>query len=1472
MGRKERIIILSLSILLICVLGVSAVQVNLTRTNNGWIKDDGYKEAAAINTAWMEVSSFNSSNTGEVAIFSLNLSGIPAGSTIDKVNISLMYIGGTSFQYNEVWISENETWVEGTFDNICPGGGFCQALIDFFDHDTEYRFRYTFTNVVKVVSDNITNIVNARFAAGQRNITFLLNTTNTSTKSVDWGAKENAAAANRPYALVDYTPPSGVVEGFEEFVYPYYSFKISNLTGELTNITVSGRTVPVIEQVDHVDYDHTGSGYDIANVTINVIKNGSLYDIITVNYFYEIAGTYYGLCNDTYNLFADSNIIYAEHQCRQYDEILSICENQERLLLPNANSTHRLYGAATWQKRVFNSTGTYILNTTIQSGTGTSSSAITPTYIMAANGTNGYAIFGTLRFSSNAGDGMNRQHNPTYLTADTNDTNEWLNNIYGDYLVAYPNISLYADDDVTTTKVLTTHFKFEGLSGYTPPAGTTCALRPAWDEKTELKGEMAKDMFRTSFFILVGNETDDFETEAETLHDNIFYETKGRSTITNARYIQWYGQGQDMSASWHGEVDYFFGWHTTQYSRKLLQDDTTSIIVSNEITNHFKMFHCYQRLYEKLKDGGWWAYDNIDYSSLYKGDTYFGNAIESMDSCFFIEYSSYLDDFPDERQAIRNMRLNYTAPIALNPNTDLINRKLTIDARITDDTVEYNMSTMPKPSFNITAKPYPFGGFVIYAVDNSGPAKYLVSRISCNASDGTYLWEDSFVTDNSTSYNLTGFSYNAGLDGLYRDGTGTIRPSYTKTDSSDWVNYTCSFDIEAYYNTTSTTNDYVMVALRYNSSDAGALHAAKNGVRYSVMGLDTSIMNGGSSKYAWWALRDEIAGVFDNRWTTANASAWMPIYAPQQPIYRPDSSNIINQGNYFSIDLVDQCREAILGGNHSVAALRCSQVNNIMGGYNWLNTHQPDYFGTDGFWKYSTDNPGHDSGYLTNSVLQMSKIIRGANGTRFYELPALSYYIRHGRHNSSEGSASNAWVKYMAMLGAVDSRITQFMWNGPLSSQLIGIDNYVMSLFPDDMNKSIGFKNSSCTDVFAGQMGIYYVDDHTKLDHDGMAYLEEKCNPIRVSAVSNATIQDAYQTEDTTNTTILISPYPYPCNIWHQYGYMDGETTNESYPRGLAYCGADSTFWNVSAHAWMNNVTKYDSFSYDISNATNMSVMLVYANESENYSVYLNSSYVGSVYTDMRGFSNLTTFTLSGGGEVWFLLGGAPAAPAPVPVTNGTQLTYINITNGSTVNLSVLAGYVAGRFVSWNYSNLDLMLYVNGSLANHNSSQNNTWFAFSSVNFSTVGTKLLIVNTTWNTTAMYVLYVTNTTTANTSSTPSTTTGCCESYIGISILIAVFLVFLVLLADRTQAIFFVTKKGAEIPILKYFILVFAGWVGFAVLDVALGIIDNESISRMGAVLAIYKGYNYFMYFLSAAWAIMFLYLVLIKLMDWGGNDG
>ena len=210
------------------------------------------------------------------------------------------------------------------------------------------------------------------------------------------------------------------------------------------------------------------------------------------------------------------------------------------------------------------------------------------------------------------------------------------------------------------------------------------------------------------------------------------------------------------------------------------------------------------------------------------------------------------------------------------------------------------------------------------------------------------------------------------------------------------------------------------------------------------------------------------------------------------------------------------------------------------------------------------------------------------------------------------------------------------------------------------------------------------------------------------------------------------------------------------------------------------------------------------------------------------------------------------------------QYITLNITNGTTINNSLLDGYVSSRFWSWNETPLTLELWLNGTEYCSQSMANMTYLTPCDLTGLLANTTYEgFTNNTWNTTYFWFNTVNNTEKGDLDL--STTEF--DSYIAIVLVSLTLVVFFFILADKTK--FSVVDNWLGRPdMIKYMLLIIAGWVLFGVFDIIIGIGEIESLARLETpITALYSGFAYIMYAITAFWFIALLYLIFINLKRW-----
>lgn len=206
------------------------------------------------------------------------------------------------------------------------------------------------------------------------------------------------------------------------------------------------------------------------------------------------------------------------------------------------------------------------------------------------------------------------------------------------------------------------------------------------------------------------------------------------------------------------------------------------------------------------------------------------------------------------------------------------------------------------------------------------------------------------------------------------------------------------------------------------------------------------------------------------------------------------------------------------------------------------------------------------------------------------------------------------------------------------------------------------------------------------------------------------------------------------------------------------------------------------------------------------------------------------------------------------------DIVYTNITHGSSVNLSRLENYIGGKYTGAAATGA-ISLYVNGTKVSQKTIANNTWSGFSAANFSHLGLLRLTINTSSNTTGEFWLYVVDTTPL----TPNQGSG----YIAIALILGIIILFLVLVADRLEIVSYVTQEGTSVPVLKILVLIIAGWLSVATIDVAVGIAESSGYVRLvGAITGIFSAMMWIMVAMTLLFILGVAYIVFKYATSWG----
>lgn len=110
----------------------------------------------------------------------------------------------------------------------------------------------------------------------------------------------------------------------------------------------------------------------------------------------------------------------------------------------------------------------------------------------------------------------------------------------------------------------------------------------------------------------------------------------------------------------------------------------------------------------------------------------------------------------------------------------------------------------------------------------------------------------------------------------------------------------------------------------------------------------------------------------------------------------------------------------------------------------------------------------------------------------------------------------------------------------------------------------------------------------------------------------------------------------------------------------------------------------------------------------------------------------------------------------------------------------------------------------------------------------------------------------------------------SAYISLSI-VGVGLIFFLLLLSTRMDFGIIKVGGGAVPMLRFFVMLIAGWVAVGVADIAVGIVELQAIVRLeGATNGIYTGMTYTMIGFTFAFGILFLYWVFMKFKEFGGQ--
>lgn len=223
----------------------------------------------------------------------------------------------------------------------------------------------------------------------------------------------------------------------------------------------------------------------------------------------------------------------------------------------------------------------------------------------------------------------------------------------------------------------------------------------------------------------------------------------------------------------------------------------------------------------------------------------------------------------------------------------------------------------------------------------------------------------------------------------------------------------------------------------------------------------------------------------------------------------------------------------------------------------------------------------------------------------------------------------------------------------------------------------------------------------------------------------------------------------------------------------------------------------------------------------------------------------------SPGSEQQYPFGPAPAVP------NNTILTYSAI-NGTTYTNCSFAGTTTIYFNSTNETAMNLSFFENSTKIYMFQANNMTTYTINLTNLTTG-----VNNYHWQAGANR----TDNVTLIIFPCSEITIEKFDYYVAIVLLTMTVVIFLYMVSDKFENSQ-VTELLLGVPMIKYFILLCAGWFLFGAFDIVIGIVEIENITRLtGVTTALYSGLMYFMLTASFIWFIALLYLLFMHFQSW-----
>lgn len=1225
-------------------LNSTSIELNATTSN---MYDDNFDNdsdrGAGDGFIWTSEMG-NSANPDGFGVgrWKFDLGSLPDNASIVSVEFDAFRLSGDTGFTMDVWGSDNQTWVEGTFDDVNGNNG----ALDPSEYDTLWAHFdddigdfTTNPGMQDVNFSAFTTYFNDTFHAIGKNITIIFNCSSDGDNNLELGATEyGGPTIYLPHLYLVYEempeeaePAQPSTEGFWSFNYAYYSFKISNETGRMVNLTYAGQSEPMLKEIRDYPYYDNETAYNTSNVSLEVYKADEIYDIIFVYYDLSYGGVDYGRTWKVYHAFNDSNRLYLADGNINAEELNTPLARFQSLFDSNDanNVTSRHEGS--YSSYTLDSGGEARYNTTeIDSGSDAS-------WIRAISTDHGTVAIATTNIGKNMDDVGHNYFNPSYVHNDPWDPGEVNNHYSGDAIFSHPNKTLYVVDNGSTASFVY-DVSFTGRAGYSPWRNTDHELKVrGQDRVTE---DIAEDTFRWNYLLLVIPPSQDIEANITDWENQCTYTSSEVSMLGN-RF--WPMHGECFINSQGDPINDTPRWQTAC-------DMDENMDASTGCYLDFKLAKAVSDMKEFDDSGGWWGYSPISASSHgFWVNTFFGNAFTQMESFGEAIDSDRFKD-TNETDFLEQAYLNKSLALQLNED-DIIGKYFEFEMNVTSTgaTICVKNGKALCPTFDSSYDLTEEGGVHFYGVNIGGENGYGITNISIIDLDtGAPLFVDDFSTDNSSSYSTAG-----GGSSSYQVGYGwniTISGGQTESiyldGSDDWGNWGGNItfhywgDVSGFGKASGTGDDviggYINTVFKKNSTGGGTHYYLQ---RFHNEQTSTLTDSGGTRKGPTWMYFNKSRGVFVN--DGSNSSAYLGRFQAEMFTEGIDKGQrILNQlklyfsaagygyviaqrqGDTTNTNRFRRLNEGIIHGLNYLV----EQDNGWITPANCRADNESQY--TYGQMQYSSAYIGdcgsevHDDGYVELSTRVTGQNIRSLNNNslKFTQWPAVMWYTRYGRENQSESNAGDMMLQ-AAYGTSVDTRTSEFAYECDSGyDDSISFQSKVTYFFDSEFNNGMGAECTNQTATFDGRTAIDYPDNHMIANWTDAVnvYLKDPDVRIRDGSKEQIVMHDKYQVENSTDIYLVSSLIDEPDPVWN-YTLDEGMPAPDSWNNPVRWSIITGRRENI-----LGTVHDWGAYTLDTNGSTfTVNHTFVNMTASTTYYVEIDGSQETSFSTDADGIGTV---------------------------------------------------------------------------------------------------------------------------------------------------------------------------------------------------------------------------------------------------------